>query len=49
MAEKIQPMALPGRWATITAPTTMKARKPQQKATKKPGSRVPLATDQDGL
>jgi hypothetical protein len=25
MAEKIQPTALPGRWATITAPTTMKA------------------------
>jgi hypothetical protein len=28
MAEKIQPMALPGRWATIKAPTTMKALKP---------------------
>ena len=25
MAEKIQPRALPGRWATITAPTTMNA------------------------
>jgi hypothetical protein len=25
MAEKIQPRAFPGRWATITAPTTMKA------------------------
>jgi hypothetical protein len=25
MAEKIQPMTLPGRWATITAPMTMNA------------------------
>jgi hypothetical protein len=28
MAEKIQPMALRGRWATIKAPTTMKALNP---------------------
>ena len=27
MAEKIQPMALPGRWITMTVPTTMKAPK----------------------
>jgi hypothetical protein len=25
MAEKTQPIRLPGRWATITAPTTMNA------------------------
>ena len=27
MAEKIQPMVLPGQWATITAPTAMNAAK----------------------
>jgi hypothetical protein len=33
MAEKIQPMALLGRWATIKAPTTMKALKPNASPT----------------
>jgi hypothetical protein len=47
MAEKSQPMALPGRWATITAPTTMNAAKASVRANRKPGRRwkLPLATD----
>jgi hypothetical protein len=45
-AEKIQPMALLGRWATTKAPTTMKAPKPNTSTTKLAGScwKVPLAT-----
>jgi hypothetical protein len=48
MAEKIQPMALPGRWATISAPTTMNAAKASSSGSvslKAPGPKVPLATD----
>jgi hypothetical protein len=47
MAEKIRPMVLLGRWATITAPTIMNAVNPSSRARKKPGWRwkVPLATD----
>jgi hypothetical protein len=45
-SEKIQPMALPGRWATIKAPTTMKALKPRNSRSWLPTScwKVPLAT-----
>jgi hypothetical protein len=48
MAERIQPMALLGRWATISAPTTMKAAKASRSGTesvKTSRARVPLATD----
>jgi hypothetical protein len=47
MAEKIQPMGLPGRWATIKAPTTMKALKPNASPTwpAASGWKVPLTTD----
>jgi hypothetical protein len=47
MAVKIQPSGLPGRWATITAPTTMKAVKASTRARFWPGSRwkLPLAMD----
>jgi hypothetical protein len=46
MAEKSQPIALPGRWATIKAPTIMKALKPTNSRTWLPAScrKVPLAT-----
>jgi hypothetical protein len=39
-------MALPGRWATMTAPTTMKAVKASHRARLTPGSRwkLPLTT-----
>jgi hypothetical protein len=43
MAEKIQPTALPGRWATISAPTAMNAAKAKKKVLS--SSRWPLATD----
>ena len=47
MAENIQPMALLGRWATIKAPTTMKALKPNDSPTwpAASGWKVPLTTD----
>jgi hypothetical protein len=48
MAEKIQPMTLPGRWATISAPTTMNAAKASSSGSvslKAPGPKVPLATE----
>jgi hypothetical protein len=47
MAVKIQPMALPGRWATIKAPTTMKALTPTSNTRKLAGScwKLPLATE----
>jgi hypothetical protein len=40
-------MALPGRWATMTAPTTMNAVKASSRAMLRPGSRwkLPLSTD----
>ena len=46
-AEKIQPMALPGRWATIKAPTIMKALKPSVSPTwpAASGLKVPLWID----
>jgi hypothetical protein len=43
MAEKIQPMVLPGRWATITAPTAMNAAKASSRLLS--CSKWPLATD----
>jgi hypothetical protein len=43
-AENIQPMVLVGRWATIKAPTTMKAAKPSDRPAKLTGSNVLLAT-----
>jgi hypothetical protein len=47
MAVKIQPMALPGRWATIKAPTTMNALTPTSSTRKPAGScwKLPLATE----
>ena len=46
LAEKSQPMALLGRWATTKAPTTMKALKPRNSRIWLPAScwKVPLAT-----
>ena len=43
MAEKIQPMALSGRWATITAPTTMNPVKARNRVTV-PGPRPRAVT-----
>jgi hypothetical protein len=43
MAEKIQPTALPGRCATMTAPTTMNAAKASSRLLS--CSNLPLATD----
>ena len=43
IAEKIQPTALPGRWATMTAPTTMNAAKASSRLLS--CSNLPLATD----
>jgi hypothetical protein len=50
MAVKIQPMALPGRWATIKAPTTMNALTPTSSTRKPAGScwKLALATEDDG-
>jgi hypothetical protein len=48
MAEKTQPMALPGRWATIRAPTTMKAAKASSSPTVSASGwrwKLPLATE----
>ncbi|MFL5880039.1 MAG: hypothetical protein ACJ782_08080, partial [Actinomycetota bacterium] len=47
MAVKIQPMALPGRWATIKAPMTMNALTPTSSTRKPAGScwKLPLATE----
>jgi len=42
-AEKIQPTALPGRWATITKPTIMNAAKANSRGGLS-GLRLPLAT-----
>jgi hypothetical protein len=46
MAEKTQPMALLGPWATAKAPTTMKAPKPSTYTTRLAGScwKPPSAT-----
>jgi len=46
MAEKIQPIGFPGRWATTKAPTTMKAPKPSTNTMKLAGScwKLPSAT-----
>jgi hypothetical protein len=46
MAENIQPMALLGRWATIKAPTIMKALKPNASPTwpAASGWKAPLTT-----
>ena len=43
MAEKIQPTALPGRWATMIAPTAMNAAKASSRLLLCPN--LPLATD----
>jgi hypothetical protein len=43
IAEKIQPTALPGRWATMIAPTAMNAAKASSRLLS--CSKLPLATD----
>ena len=43
MAEKIRPMALSGRWATITAPMTMNPVKARYRV-RVSGSKPPLTT-----
>jgi hypothetical protein len=45
MAEKIQPMVLPGQWATITAPTAMNAAKASSRLLSCSKWKLPLATD----
>jgi hypothetical protein len=43
MAEKLQPTALPGRWVTMTTPTTMNPAKATSRLLS--CSKLPLATD----